>query len=654
MTKKKIALIGNPNAGKSSLFNQLTGLNQHVGNYPGVTVDKHYGDYTGPDNEKVEVIDLPGTYSLFARSGDEEVAVEVLSRPDHPDYPDVVVVVVDTSNLERSLLLFTQVADLKVPVILALNMSDLLVKEGFELNQEKLSEMLGGVKWVSINARKGTGVDRLKEAIAADEKASSTKFVPNSLVQTYHKNEHVDQEAQVADTNERYKKIKQILQFCLKRKEAPESQRRLTQRIDRWVTHPIGGYVIFLGILFLIFQAIYKFATVPMDLIDGVFGQASNWVQDLLPAGVLTDLLAQGIIPGVGGVVIFIPQIVLLFAFLALLEEVGYMSRVVFIMDRLMRPLGLHGKSVVPLISGVACAIPAIMATRGIDQWKDRLVTIMVVPLMSCSARLPVYVLLIALVIPEETVFGFMDLQGLVLMGMYLLGTVAALLVSVVFKLMIKTKRPSFLIMELPTYKSPRWQNIGLTLFEKTRIFVVDAGKVILAISIILWVMASYGPPGRIDAATQTAVENGLDENEVASVQLENSWIGLLGKQIEPVIKPLGYDWQIGIALITSFAAREVFVGSMATIYSVGEDFEEGDTLLNRMKAQTHADTGEPVYSLAAGLSLMIFYAFAMQCMSTLAIARRETKSWKWPLLQMAYMTGLAYFGAWIAYQLAA
>lgn len=650
---KKIALIGNPNAGKSSLFNQLTGLNQHVGNYPGVTVDKHYGDYVGPDKQKVEVIDLPGTYSLFARSGDEEVAVEVLSREGHADFPDAVVVVVDTSNLERSLLLFTQVADLKVPVVLALNMSDLLEKEGFELNQEKLGEMLGGVKWVAINARKGTGVKQLKEVIAGEVEAISRDFVPDSPIAAFSSTPQVEQEAQVADTNERYKKIKQVLQFCLKRKEAPQSQKLLTQKIDRWVTHPIGGYAIFLGILFLIFQVIYKFANIPMDLIDGVFGQLSSSVQDLLPEGVLTNLLAQGIIPGIGGVVIFIPQIVLLFAFLALLEEVGYMSRVVFIMDRLMRPLGLHGKSVVPLISGVACAIPAIMATRGIDQWKDRLVTILVVPLMSCAARLPVYVLLIALVIPEETVFGFMDLQGLVLMGMYLLGTITALLVSAVLKLMIKTKRPSFLIMELPTYKSPRWQNIGLTLFEKTKIFVVDAGKVILAISIILWVMASYGPPGRIDQATQVATEQGLTENEIASVQLENSWIGLLGKQIEPVIKPLGYDWQIGIALITSFAAREVFVGSMATIYSVGEDFEEGDTLLKRMKAQTHADTGEPVYTLAAGLSLMIFYVFAMQCMSTLAIVRRETKSWKWPLVQMAYMTGLAYFGAWIAYQLA-
>lgn len=654
MTKKKIALIGNPNAGKSSLFNQLTGLNQHVGNYPGVTVDKHYGDYTGPDNQKVEVIDLPGTYSLFARSGDEEVAVEVLSRTDHPDYPDLVVVVVDTSNLERSLLLFTQITDLKMPLVLALNMSDLLAKEGFELNQDKLSEMLGGVKWVAINARKGEGVDQLKEKIAEEGAVAITDFVSDSLVKSFNTDVPLDQAAQVADTNERYKKIKQVLQFCLKRKQAPKSQRVLTQKIDRWVTHPVGGYLIFLGVLFLIFQAIYKFATVPMDLIDSIFGQASGWVQDVLPPGVLTDLLAQGIIPGVGGVVIFIPQIVLLFAFLALLEEVGYMSRVVFIMDRLMRPLGLHGKSVVPLISGVACAIPAIMAARGIDQWKDRLVTIMVVPLMSCSARLPVYVLLIALVIPNETVLGFMDLQGLVLMGMYLLGTVAALLVSVIFKMLIKSKRPSFLIMELPTYKSPRWQNIGLTLYEKTKIFVLDAGRVILAISIVLWVLASYGPPGRMDRATQVATAQGLTENEVASIQLENSWIGLFGKQIEPVIKPLGYDWQIGIALITSFAAREVFVGSMATIYSVGEDFEEGDTLLNRMKAQTHADTGEPVYSLAAGLSLMIFYAFAMQCMSTLAITRRETKSWKWPLVQMTYMTALAYFGAWIAYQLAA
>lgn len=654
MTKRRIALIGNPNAGKSSLFNQLTGLNQHVGNYPGVTVDKHYGDFVTPNGQKIELLDLPGTYSLFARSGDEQVACEVLCREDHPDFPDLVVVVVDTSNLERNLLLFTQVLDLKVPVILALNMSDLLEKEGLELNPEKLSEMLGGVSWVAINARKGEGMDQLKKQLERDISASTTAFVPDSLIGSYGKEAGNDQEAQVADTQERYKKIKQILKFCLKRKEAPKSRRVLTQKIDRWVTHPIGGYVIFLGILFLMFQAIYKFATVPMDMIDAVFGQASSWAQSVFPDGALTDLLAEGIIPGVGGVVIFIPQIVLLFAFLALLEEVGYMSRVVFIMDRLMRPLGLHGKSVVPLISGVACAIPAIMATRGIDQWKDRLVTIMVVPLMSCSARLPVYVLLIALVIPDETVLGFMDLQGLVLMGMYLLGTVAALLISVIFKLLIKAKRPSFLIMELPTYKSPRWQNIGLTLFEKTKVFVVDAGRVILAISIVLWVLASYGPPGRMGQAAQVAVEQGLNDNEVAVVELENSWIGLLGKQIEPVIKPLGYDWQIGIALITSFAAREVFVGSMATIYSVGEDFEVGDTLLKRMKAQTHADTGLPVYSLAAGLSLMIFYAFAMQCMSTLAITFRETKSWKWPLLQMAYMTGLAYVGALIAYQLAA
>lgn len=654
MSNTKIALIGNPNAGKSSLFNQLTGLNQHVGNYPGVTVDKHYGSYGDSNGDTVEVIDLPGTYSLFARSGDEEVACEILSSPDHPDFPDLVVVVADVSHLERSLLLFTQVLDLKLPVILTLSMTDLLDKEGLDLNQEKLSEMLGGPQIVPINARNGEGVELLKEKIAKNVPAPFDPFQPDSIIGEFDVTNLPPEEEQVKDTNARYKKIKQILLFCLKKQPAPNSRKILSQKIDKWVTHPIGGYAIFLGILFVIFQAIYKFATVPMDMIDGVFGQASQWIQDVLPGGVLTDLLAQGIVPGIGGVVIFIPQIVLLFAFLALLEEVGYMSRVVFIMDRLMRPLGLHGKSVVPLISGVACAIPAIMATRGIDQWKDRLVTIMVVPLMSCSARLPVYVLLIALVIPEETIFGFVDLQGLVLMGMYLLGTVAALAVSWVFKLLIKTKRPSFLIMELPTYKNPRWQNVGLTLIEKTKVFVFDAGKVILAISIILWVMASYGPPGKIDEATRLAQEQGLSENEISSKQLESSWIGLLGKQIEPVIKPLGYDWQIGIALITSFAAREVFVGSMATIYSVGEDFEEGDTLLKRMKEQRHPDTGEPVYSLAAGLSLMIFYAFAMQCMSTLAITRRETKSWKWPLLQTAYMTGMAYIGAWIAFQLVA
>jgi ferrous iron transport protein B len=387
-----------------------------------------------------------------------------------------------------------------------------------------------------------------------------------------------------------------------------------------------------------------------MDLIDEVFLVASQWVVNKLPEGVLTGLIAEGIIPGIGGVVIFIPQIALLFAFLSLLEESGYMSRVVFIMDRLMRPFGLSGKSVVPLMSGIACAIPAIMATRSIDQWKDRLVTILVVPLTSCSARLPVYTLLIALAVPDQKLWGWVNLQGGALLVMYLLGFVAVLCVALVLKFLIRADRKSFLVMEMPTYKLPRLQNVWLLLYEKTKLFVWEAGKIILAISVILWVLASYGPPGRMEHAL--AQTNAATEEEAVAIRLENSYIGILGKAIEPVITPLGYDWRIGIALITSFAAREVFVSTMATIYSVGEDFEDGQTLIERMKHEVNASTGNNVYTLATGFSLMVFYAFAMQCMSTLAVVKRETKSWVWPLIQFVYMTLLAYGAALITYNL--
>ncbi len=651
MNARKVALVGNPNAGKSSLFNRLTGMNQHVGNYPGVTVDKYFGSYSTKEGQAIEVIDLPGTYSLFPKSSDEEIVSDVLLDHQHPDYPQVAVVVADASNLERSLLLFTQVADLQMPVVLALNMSDMLAREGLELNVDKLSEMLGHVPVVPVNARNGDGIAQLKKVMENGVPAKLPAFLEDSAIEHVLNHEGVSEKEQIEDTETRYKRIRQILQFCLKKKAPTQSQRARTRKIDRVLTHPVGGYVIFLFVLFLIFQVVYKLADMPMTLIDGLFANLSAWTIQALPAGVLTDLVAQGIIPGIGGVVIFIPQIALLFAFLAFLEETGYMSRVVFLMDKLMRPFGLHGKSVVPLISGVACAIPAIMATRGIDQWKDRLVTIMVVPLMSCSARLPVYALLIALVVPNELVWGVINLQGLTLMAMYLLGLVAALLAAAVFKVIVKAKRKSFLIMEMPMYRRPRLQNVGLILIEKTRVFVWEAGRIILAISIILWVLASYGPPGRIEEARTQAVEMGLSEEEQASIQLENSWIGLVGKGIEPAIRPLGFDWQIGIALITSFAAREVFVGSMATIYSVGEDFESGDTLLQRMQQEKRPD-GTNVYNLASGLALMVFYAFAMQCMSTLAVTRRETKSWKWPVIQLTYMTTMAYVGAFITYQL--
>ncbi len=660
MSIQKIALVGNPNSGKSSVFNQLTGLNQHVGNYPGVTVDKKTGSFQDKDGGKIKVIDLPGIYSIYPKSEDERVVFEILSDKEHENYPDLYVVVVDVTNLERNLLLFTQLHDLKIPTILVVNMVDLLEGEGISVDLEKLSELLGGVPIVAMNARKGEGIEELKNAIYHFNQTTWTPFLKEYALHDCGLERLPSSSEQIEDTDRRFKKITQILKFCLKREEPSKSRKLISNKIDKVVTHPIWGYAIFLFILLLIFQAIYELASVPMDLIDNVFLLLSQGTRDLLPPGVFTDLIAEGIVPGIGGIVIFVPQIVLLFAFIAILEETGYMSRVVFIMDRLMRPFGLNGKSVVPLISGVACAIPAIMATRTIDQWKDRLITIMVTPLTSCSARLPVYTLLIALVVPEENVWGFMNLQGLVLLGMYLLGFAAAFLAAIIFKLIIRSRQKSFLIMEMPTYKIPRWSNVGITLWEKTKVFVWEAGRVIMAISIILWVLASYGPPNRIEKAISaiptpesTAGDAKMSyEEQVSSVKLENSWIGLLGKQLEPVIAPLGYDWQVGIALITSFAAREVFVSSMATIYSVGENFEDEATMLQRMRQEVNPRTGQSVYNLASGLSLMVFYAFAMQCMSTLAIVKRETKSWKWPLLQLVYMTTLAYIGAFITYNL--
>ena len=652
----KIALVGNPNSGKTSIFNHLTGLNQHVGNYPGVTVDKKSGVFKDKKGQSHEVIDLPGTYSLYPKTRDEEIVYQVFSDPLSSHFPDLLIVVVDASNLERNLLLFTQLYDLRVPVILALNMTDVAAKKGLVIDDHKLSELFGGISVVPVVARTGKGIIGLKDAIAEfDPITDRSVFVEGEFEQGIQQVNDQDQKKWV---EERYKKIKQALTFVVKKTPMKATLINRHRTADRILTHPIWGYVIFLGILFTIFQAIYAWAEWPMDLIDNVFLSFSQVVKRSLPEGLLTNLIAEGIIPGLGGVVIFIPQIALLFTFIFLLEESGYMSRVVFIMDRLMRPFGLNGRSVVPLISGVACAIPAIMATRTIDNWKERLITIMVTPLMSCSARLPVYTLLIALVVPDISVGPF-NLKGMVLLGLYLIGLIAALLMALIFKYIIKSKQRSFLVMELPLYKMPRWSNLIYTLMEKIKIFVFDAGKVIFSISIILWVLATFGPTERmIQAVNSVPVPTDQQETslieydkQVASAKLENSYIGILGKSIEPIIQPLGYNWQIGIALITSFAAREVFVGSMATIYSVGEDFEEDETLLSKMRSETYRD-GSKVYTLASGISLMVFYAFAMQCMSTLAIVLRETKSWKWPMIQLFYMTVLAYLSAFITYQL--
>ena len=696
----KIALVGNPNSGKTSLFNQLTGLNQHVGNYPGVTVDLKSGHSQLDEHVKGEIIDLPGTYSLYPRSKDERVVFETLNHPDPQQRPDAVVVVVDLANLKRNLLLFTQIKDMGLPTVLALNMVDVAEKEGIQIDLDILRKRLG-VKVVAINARKGEGMDKLKcmlgntvetdapllfnpqahapEVIEQIKERFSLQndYAAYQLAQQYHENRGLTPEdkqyiTSLIDTHnfrsvelrsnetiERYRWIDKLLEEALTA-PATAGKENFSRRLDRVFTHKVWGYLIFLTLNLLIFQAIFAWATLPMDAIDGAFAALSAALAGTLPEGPLSSLLTEGIIPGIGGVVIFIPQIAILFAFIALLEETGYMSRVVFLMDRLMRPFGLNGKSVVPLLSGMACAIPAIMATRTIESWKERLITILVTPLMSCSARLPVYTILIALVIPEQTLLGVFNLQGLVLMGLYLLGFFSAILSAYVMKFIIKAKERSILIMELPLYKVPRWKNVGQIILEKVRVFVFQAGKVIIAISIILWVLASYGPPAKMRAAEGTITQKNAGQpvteqeyqNQVAAYKLENSYVGHLGKFIEPVIAPLGYDWKIGIALITSFAAREVFVGTMATIYSIGADEEDEDTIKEKMAKEKDPDTGRPKWTLPLGVSLLVFYVFAMQCMSTLAVAYRETKSIKWPLIMTLYMTGLAYLSALVAFNL--
>ena len=696
----KIALIGNPNSGKSSLFNHLTGLNQKIGNFPGVTVEKKSGTSTLPNNNVVEIIDFPGVYSIYPRSLDEQIVSEVLLDHHSENTPDKIVVVADATNLKRGLLLLTQVIDVGLPTMLVLNMMDLAAKAGISYDIQKLSKKLG-VPVVTINARNGVGINELKSQLAkplpmperkifsiwddtkepvqelrerlnVDNDYEAYLFLeqPRSLgFLTTERKKIVDQirdthqffpgQFQGAETIHRYSFIQDLLNDVTLK--APDhSWKKKSNQIDHIITHKVWGYLIFFGILFLIFQAIFAWATLPMDLIDSVFASLSNYIGSVLPEGPLTSLLAEGVIPGLGGIVIFVPQIAILFAFISILEESGYMARVVFLMDKVMRKFGLNGKSVVPLISGVACAIPAIMATRTIDNWKERTITILVTPLMSCSARLPIFTILIALIVPDQKVLGFFNLQGLALMGLYLLGFVAALGSAWVMKLIINVKERSYLMMELPTYRIPKWSNVGYTILEKTKAFVLEAGKVIMAIAIILWVLASYGPGDTMSKAEEVVSQQTQNmrlteqayADRVAAYKLENSYAGIIGKAIEPAIKPLGYDWKIGIALITSFAAREVFVGTIATIYSIGSGGEDETTIKVRMKEEVNPDTGGPRFTPAVGFSLLVFYTFAMQCMSTLAVVYRETRGWKWPLIQLAYMTVLAYVSALAVYQI--
>jgi len=690
-----VALIGNPNTGKTSVFNALTGLHQKVGNYPGITVEKKEGVCKLPRGVKAHIIDLPGTYSLNASSLDENVVIELLLNKTDKDYPDVAIVVSDVENLKRNLLLFTQIKDLEIPCILVINMSDRMRYKGISLDIDYLEKQLE-TKIALISTRKNEGIDALKQLITNYKELSVTPCLhaseidkdyfdrlrqafPNQLL--YKLWLVITQDVNFGKTNRQ--EIEAIASFKTKSKEdlkklqQKETIKRyqfinntlkkgqtidasqakgLRANLDRVLTHKVWGYVIFAFILLTIFQAIYDWSSVPMDFIDATFASLSEWTKNALPAGAFTNLIAEGIIPGLGGIVIFIPQIAFLFLFIAVLEESGYMSRVVFLMDRIMRRFGLSGKSVVPLISGTACAIPAIMATRNIESWKERLITILVTPFTTCAARLPVYLIIIALVIPEGRILG-LSYQALTLMLLYLIGFGTAIFSAYLLNKVLKIKNKSFFVVEMPNYKLPLIKNVALTVLEKTKSFVFGAGKIILAISIVLWFLASYGPGENFNNAEEIVKpeysSQDLSEEEinqkVVSQKLEHSYIGITGRAIEPAIRPLGYDWKIGIAIVSSFAAREVFVGTLATIYSVGNDEEE--TIKNKMAKEINPITGGPLFTLASGISLLLFYAFAMQCMSTLAIVKRETNSWKWPTLQLILMTAIAYIAALIAYQ---
>lgn len=702
VTNTHIALVGNPNSGKTSLFNALTGLNQKVGNFPGVTVDKKTGSCQLDEKLSSVIIDLPGTYSLYPRRADEWVAYKVMMGADEDiAAPEIVLLVADASNLKRNLLFCSQVIDLKYPVVVALTMGDIARQKGIEIDIAGLERELG-VPVIAVNPRKNKGMPQLKKILAQTARQQHVTpvrdFIPNKdlapkaidevkalypKLPDYaavhylinHENfpfatdrqeaiENIEIEnafnptkTQAEEIMQRYTRIRQVMKQNVVEPD-PLQRKLFTESLDNILLHRVWGYLILLVTLFLLFQSIFWLAQYPMDAIDWSFSQLRTWLGGALPEAWWSNLLVNGLLAGLNGILVFVPQIMILFGLITLLEDSGYMARISFLSDKLMRKVGLNGKSVMPMISGFACAVPAIMSTRNIENKKERLLTILVTPLMSCSARLPVFTILIALTVPGKYYLGFLSLQGLVMMGLYLLGVVMALVVAYVLKFVVKLKEKSFFILELPDYRSPRWKNVGITMVQKAKIFLFDAGRVIMVISLLLWFLSSYGPGKRMDAleqkytiAKQQAAPAAQEEltKQYNSEKLQNSYAGILGKTIEPVIKPLGYDWKIGIALITSFAAREVFVGTMATLYSVEED--DDSTLKQKMNSATRED-GTKVYTLATSVSLMIFYLLAMQCMSTLAVVRRETRSLKWPAIQLAYMTGLAYLMSFVAYEL--
>ncbi len=701
--KINIALVGNPNSGKSSLFNELTGLHQQVGNFPGVTVDKKTGVCNISEKIQATFIDLPGTYSLYPKRADEWVSYKVLLQEDESIYPDMILLVADASNMKRSLLFCSQIIDLKIPVVVALTMMDIAKENGVSIDIPSLEIELG-VPVVAVNPRKKKGIVLLKKAIEqtaeSNRHLTSRDFIYNNMLapkaveqvkilfpeissykaihylinhelfsmsrelsdkigQIEKDNKFNSTKTQAEEIVQRYGKIKHIMQQTVSESD-PIKKTLFTEKLDNLLLHRTWGYIILLTVLFILFQSVFWIAKYPMNFIEELFGTLNSWCSSLLPDNWIGDLFVNGFLAGLSGIMVFVPQIMILFGLITLLEDSGYMARISFLTDKIMRIVGLNGKSIMPMISGFACAVPAIMTARNIENKKERLLTIMITPLMSCSARLPVYTILIALVIPSKTYFGVISLQGIVMMFLYLFGMVMAMIVAWVMKWFIKSTERSFFILELPVYRSPRWKNMFYTMFEKAKIFVFDAGKVIMLISLLLWALSTFGPPEKINAVKQ-AYSNKVMQNPGDSVRLmqekktallQNSFAGQLGKFIEPAISPIGYDWKIGIALITSFAAREVFVGTMATLYSVGDDVDENNSTLHEKMAMAKREDGSFVYTLATGISLLVFYVLAMQCMSTIAIVKRETKSWKWPIIQLLYMTGLAYLCSLMVYQL--
>lgn len=670
---KHILLVGNPNVGKSTIFNLLCNKNQKTGNYAGVTVASHQGTYIH-QGEEVEIVDLPGSYSIYPTSEDEAIFTKYLIE-EQEKYSGVIYIA-DALNLKRSLLLFQQIKDLGIPVLVVLNQMDLAEKRGLLIDSKKLETLIGN-RILKTNAKANIGIEEIRNAISNNEFSVSDKAffdIPSEnlglvfkisrqinetnfykvwtliAADTYlgklesvktqlnqeDKKCMVPKRLQVQETIRRYQQIDGYMSQIISKK--PQFKELLTEKLDKVLVHPILGYLVFALILLMIFQSVFFIAEYPMNWIDGSFAWLSQFTKTHLPEGPINSLLSDGIIPGIGGIVIFAPQIGILLYFLYLLEDSGYMARVIFLMDRFLRPFGLNGKSIVPLVSGTACAIPAIMSTRNIENVKERLITILITPFMTCSARLPVYSIIIALIFSNETIWGI-QYKALALFAMYFLGFVTALISAFILKYFIKNKGKTFLVMDLPAYKMPLWTYDFKLVLGKVWEFITGAGKIILAVSVILWVLSYFGPK---------------DEKQLFQVQsevkLENSYLAKIGRQIEPAIAPLGYDWKMGVGILSSFAAREVFVGTMSTLYSLDDEAEE-QTVIEKMKADVKPN-GEKVFNFATGISILIFYAFAMQCISTIAVVYRETKSWKWTAIQLVFMSGLAYFVSMIAYQI--